>query len=62
MQVAEGRETMNMQISKDNKFKGRTDEVARLMQMLEPTGARVLIHGMSGVGKDSLATHVLHEL
>jgi hypothetical protein len=38
---------------------GRDDQIAQLVDALVPEGARVLVHGCAGVGKDTLVAAVL---
>jgi hypothetical protein len=51
---------MALMVPHDRKFFGRTDELEKVSQALVETGARVLVHGPPGVGKDSLAKALFH--
>ena len=49
---------MHMPIEPETNFVGREKEVAELEKALEKDGARVLVHGIAGVGKDTLVAEV----
>ena len=50
---------MRIPIAEEPNFVGRDAEMAELAQALLPTGARVLVHGIAGVGKDTLVAETL---
>ena len=49
---------MHIPIEPEPNFVGREQEVAELEKALEKDGARVLVHGIAGVGKDTLVAEV----
>ena len=49
---------MDMPIEREPNFVGREQEIAALKKALEKDGARVLVHGVAGVGKDRLVAEV----
>ena len=57
LQLSDG--GMRIPIAEEPNFVGRDAEMAELAQALLPTGARVLVHGIAGVGKDTLVAETL---
>ena len=52
-------EGMWIPIAPETNFVGRDTEMAELEKALLPKGARVLVHGIAGVGKDTLVAETL---
>ena len=50
---------MRIPIAEESNFVGRDGEMAELEKALLPKGARVLVHGIAGVGKDTLVAETL---
>ena len=50
---------MRIPITPERNFVGRQREVEELEKALAPDGARVLVHGIAGIGKDTLVKEVL---
>ena len=46
-------------IEPERNFVGRDQEITKLEKALAPDGARVLVHGIAGVGKDTLVAETL---
>ena len=57
LQLSDG--SMRIPITPERNFVGREREVEELEKALAPNGARVLVHGIAGIGKDTLVTEVL---
>ena len=54
--------SMGIPLPNDQYFVGRVKETQRVLDALEVQGARVLIHGIQGVGKDALLAHAMRAL
>ena len=57
LQLSDG--GMRIPIAEETNFVGRDGEMAELEKALLPKGARVLVHGIAGVGKDTLVAETL---